>query len=184
MPTKTELKKREAISLFLTGKTDEEVAEAVGVSRQTIWRWKKEEDFNHDIVEAGEGILAAHTSAVAELVDEAIGVMSDLLKSEDDSIKFKAATTVLNSAKNWQADRPEAPGHTRAEHEMFEEQMEALKYIERQREIFEKQGGKPEDFTRWSLIGRHQQNGNAAESIESTESKETETSKSEKTPAD
>ena len=39
MPTKTELKKREAISLALTGKTDAEVADAIGVTRQTIWRW-------------------------------------------------------------------------------------------------------------------------------------------------
>ena len=41
MPTKTDLKKREAVSLFLAGKTVTEVAEAIGVSRQTIWNWKR-----------------------------------------------------------------------------------------------------------------------------------------------
>ena len=45
MPTKKELKQRQAIPLFLLGKTDTEVAEAIGVSRQTIWKWRHEEDF-------------------------------------------------------------------------------------------------------------------------------------------
>ncbi len=38
MPTKKELRKRQAIPLFLLGKTDTEVAEEIGVSRQTIWK--------------------------------------------------------------------------------------------------------------------------------------------------
>ena len=80
MSNKTERKKREAISMLLTGKTDAEVAEAIGVTRQTIWKWKKHEDFNHDIVAAGESLLAEHTSAVAKLVDEAIVAVSETAK--------------------------------------------------------------------------------------------------------
>ena len=36
MPTKKELRQLQAIPLFLLGKTDTEVAEEIGVSRQTI----------------------------------------------------------------------------------------------------------------------------------------------------
>ncbi len=182
MPTKTELKKREAISLMLTGKTTKEVAKAVGVTRQTIWKWKQQEDFNHDIVEAGESILSEHTLAVSKLVDEAITVMSELLKSEDESIKIKAATSVLNAAKNWGADRPKAPGHSRAEDEIHKERIEAIMHIERKRKIFEEQGGKPEDFLMWSLFGDSKENGNGTENSTSTASEKTEKPESAKTP--
>ena len=184
MPTKTELKKREAISLALTGKTDAEVADAIGVTRQTIWRWKRDEDFNQDIVEAGERLLAEHTAAVAKLIDEAITVMSGLLKSEDESIRFKVAMTVLNSATKWSMARPRAPGHTDAQFEITEEQIEAKMRVKQWEEKFKKQGGKPEDFTLWLLKGGLEKKGNGAESTDSTESKEIEKSKSEKTPAD
>ena len=182
MPTKTELKQREAISLFLTGKTETEVAEAIGVSRQTIWKWKRETDFNHDIVEAGENILSEHTLAVSKLVDEAIAVMSELLKSEDETIRFKAATSVLNSAKNWRSDRPQAPAHSRAEGEINKERVEAIMQIERLKEKFRKQGGKPEDFLKWSLFGDSEEHGNGAENTKSTASKKTEKPESAKTP--
>lgn len=182
MPTKTELKKREAISLMLTGKSDTEVAEAIGVSRQTIWKWKRNEDFNHDIVEAGELILAEHTSAVAKLVDEAVVTMSELLKSDDESMKFRVAMTVLNSAKNWGELRPVAPGHSRAEDEISEEHVQALMQMQDWSQQFKAQGGKPGDFMMWVLQGKHEENGNGAEAAESTESKGTEKSESANTP--
>lgn len=171
MPTKTELKQREAISLFLTGKTETEVAEAIGVSRQTIWKWRRETDFNHDIVAAGESILSEHTLAVSKLVDEAIAVMTELLKSKDENIKFKAATTVLNYAKSWRSQRPQAPGHTSAEGEINRERVEAFMHVNQWQQKFKKQGGKPEDFTRWFLFGDSEENGNGAESPKSTASK-------------
>ena len=182
MPTKTDLKKREAVSLFLAGKTVTEVAEEIGVSRQTIWNWKRDEDFNHDIVEAGESILADHTSAVAKLVDEAIVAMSELLKSNDESMKFKVAMTVLNTAKKWGELRPAAPGHSRAEDEIDEQHVQALMQMQDWSQQFKAQGGKPEDFTMWVLQGKHEENGNGADAAESTESKATEKPESAKTP--
>ena len=70
MPTKKELKQRQAIPLFLLGKTETEVAEAIGVSRQTIWKWRRDDDFDHDIVEAGEELLAQHAAARTRLREE------------------------------------------------------------------------------------------------------------------
>ena len=182
MPTKTELKKREAIALFLAGKTETEVAEAIGVSRQTIWKWKKHEDLNFDVVEAGQCILSEHTLAVSNLFDEAIAVMSELLKSEDESIKFKVATTVLNSAGNWRAERPAPPGTEIANQEIHEEQQYAIGLLDKWGKKFTEQGGKPDDFMMWVLQGKHEENGNGADAAESTESKETEKPESAKTP--
>ena len=144
MATKKELRQRQAIPLFLLGKTDTEVAEEIGVSRQTIWKWRREEDFDHDIVEAGEELLAQHTVAISELVKKSISSMSELLESADNNLKLKVASTVLNAAKEWK--RPEAPGHTAARSRLNEEQLEADLQISKWEKQFTAQGGKPEDF--------------------------------------
>ena len=158
MATKTELKKREAIPLFLMGNTESQVAEAIGVSRQTIWKWKRHEDFNHEIAEAGEKLLSEHKVAVSDLVNESISAMSELLHSADETVKLKAAALVLNSATQW--ERPVAPGHNAAEKELMEDQLEAISRINQWREQFAKQGGNPEDFTMWLLNGGSKTNGN------------------------
>ena len=85
-------------------------------------------------------------------------------------MKFKAAMTVLNSAKNWRELRPEAPGHTRAENEIDEESVKAMMQVQQWKEEFNQQGGKPEDFTTWVLQGGFEKNGNGAEAANSNES--------------
>ena len=144
MPTKKELRQRQAIPLFLLGKTDTAVAAAIGVSRQTIWKWRRHEDFDHDIVEAGEALLAQHTVAISELVKKSISSMSELLECSDDNLKFKAALTVLNAANEW--GRPEAPGHIAAENRLRKEQLDATMQMDGWQKQFIAQGGKPEDF--------------------------------------
>lgn len=144
MPTKKELRKRQAIPLFLLGKTDTEVAEEIGVSRQTIWKWRRYEDFDYDIVEAGKELLAQHTVAISELVKKSISSMSEVLECSDDNLKFKAAVTVLNTANEW--GRPEAPGHIAAEDRLRKEQLDATMQIDGWQKQYVAQGGKPEDL--------------------------------------
>ena len=144
MSTKKELRQRQAIPLLLLGKSDAEVAEEIGVSRQTIWKWRREEDFDHDIVEAGEKLLAEHTVAISELVEKSVASMSDLLETSDEHLKFKVAQTVLNAANDWQ--RPQAPGHTDAKTRLREEQLDADLRIQDWEKQFVAQGGKAEDF--------------------------------------
>ena len=152
MPTKKELRQRKAIPLLLLGKTDAEVAEEIGVSRQTIWKWRREEDFDHDIVEAGEELLAQHTVAISELVKKSLSAMSDLLEDADNNLKLKVASTVLNAAKEWK--RPEAPGHTAARSRLSEEQLEATMRMDGWEKQFVAQGGKPEDFVMAMATGK------------------------------
>ncbi len=144
MATKKELRKRQAIPLFLLGKTDTEVAEEIGVSRQTIWKWRRYEDFDYDIVEAGKELLAHHTVAISELVKKSISSMSELLECSDDNLKFKAALTVLNTANEW--GRPEAPGHIAAEDRLRKEQLDATMQIDGWQKQYVAQGGKSEDL--------------------------------------
>ena len=152
MPTKKEIKQRQAIPLFLLGKTETEVAEAIGVSRQTIWKWRRDDDFDRDVVEAGEELLAQHTVAISELVKKSISAMSDLLESADNNLKLKVALTVLNAATDWQP--PEAPGHAAARTRLREEQREADLQIRNCERQFIAQGGKPEDFSLALFTGK------------------------------
>ena len=152
MATKKQLRQRKAIPLLLLGKTDTEVAEEIGVSRQTIWKWQREEDFDHDIVEAGEELLAQHTVAISELVKKSLSAMSDLLEDADNDLKLKVASTVLNAAKEWK--RPEAPGHTAARSRLDEEQLKANSQISNWESQFIAQGGKPEDFVMAMATGK------------------------------
>ena len=134
MPTNKESRQRQAIPRRLIGKTDDEVAEEIGVSRQTIWKWRRQEDFDHDIVEAGEALRAAQNVAILELFKKSVSSMSELLECSDDNLKFKAALTVLNAANEW--GYPVAPGHM----DGWEKQFVA-------------QGGKSEDFLTALLTG-------------------------------
>ena len=170
MATKTELKKREAIPLFLMGHTESQVAEAIGVSRQTIWKWKRYEDFNHEIAEAGEQLLSEHKVSVSELVERSMAAMFDLLGSDNESVKLKAAMTVLNSAAQWQ--RPTAPGHDSAARALMEDQLQAMSQLNQWKDQFEKQGGKAEDFMMWLLNGDFKTNGDPATQAEKKHSSE------------
>ena len=85
-----------AIFLFLEGKSVSEIAAELGVSRMTLYRWKKDDKVFKDELnrlkrsawEAGENkLIAARTAAI----DAAI----ELLAHEDARVKLKAIDTIL-----------------------------------------------------------------------------------------
>lgn len=97
-------KQRLAIELFGRGKiTNTEVARIVGVSVTTIERWRKNENFRNEI-KLYEGRRASERrNVILDKVDEmqldAVNVLEQLLKSDKESIKLKAALAVLDVKK-------------------------------------------------------------------------------------
>lgn len=87
-----------AIDLLVTGKTDGEVAEAVGVSRQTVNTWR-----NHDAVflaalnRERAVIWQAGRDGMASLVGRAVDVLRTGLDSDDDRVAVLAAVHVLKA---------------------------------------------------------------------------------------
>jgi hypothetical protein len=84
--------KQRAIPLILTGQTDREVAEGVGVSRETVTRWRNENpDFiaalNHERCQ----IWDATRDNVLSLVRKAVGVVGTALDQND----TRAALAIL-----------------------------------------------------------------------------------------
>lgn len=92
------IEQENAIDLLVMGKTDQEAAEAVGVSRQTVNEWRNQNAFflarlNQRRAELWE----ADISRLRSLVSEAIDVLAADLRSDDIKAKRAAAVHLLRA---------------------------------------------------------------------------------------
>lgn len=87
-----------AIPLILAGKTDAEVAESVGVARETINRWRNHDsDFMRELRQSREAQLESHMTRISNANDKAVNVLEDLLDSEDEQVRLRAAMHLLKT---------------------------------------------------------------------------------------
>ena len=85
-----------AIPLIIEGKTDAQVGEALGKRRETINRWRnQDEHFIKELQAAREAYLDAQITALSATTPKVITVLQDLLDSEDEKIRMQAATHLL-----------------------------------------------------------------------------------------
>ncbi|MGB4725897.1 MAG: helix-turn-helix domain-containing protein [Thermogutta sp.] len=86
-----------AIELLLAGKTDQEVAVAVGVTRQTVTLWRnKDELFRAALDARRREIWGAHVERLRQLVARALQILEDDLgQDEDRRLRQSAAVHVL-----------------------------------------------------------------------------------------
>lgn len=85
-----------AIQLILQGKNNQQIADAIGVSRQTVSSWqnrddKFKEELNHEI----KAWQDAQNAKFAGVLDAAYESLISLLQSDDPQIRLKAAIEVL-----------------------------------------------------------------------------------------
>lgn len=89
----------QAIPLIIQGKTDAEVAEAIGKTRETVNRWRNHnEEFNEALDDARSSYFESQVAAVSARAQKAIAVLDGLLESEDEKIRLQAASLLLKSA--------------------------------------------------------------------------------------
>lgn len=108
-------KKELMIPLILAGKNNQEIADEIGVSRQTVWRWRnsdskynsKSECEDYDDDEADDASFddrlqaeiadfrAAQRARYANLLDKAYAKLEILLDSEDSAIQLRPASAIL-----------------------------------------------------------------------------------------
>ena len=92
-------KQEKALEIMLQGKNDVEVAECIGVTRQTIRNWRNNDAVFIITLEAQRKALREkHQDRIYGLVEKAIEVMSAALEDEDPKIRLQAAKTVLSTA--------------------------------------------------------------------------------------
>ena len=90
-------KKSLALPLILTGKSDQQVADEIGVSRQTILNWRnRDPHFMKELKEARESLRQAQLATLSRIVDKAFKTVEELLDSQDPKVKMRTALNVLN----------------------------------------------------------------------------------------
>jgi hypothetical protein len=84
-----------AIDLLILGKTDREVAEAVGVRRETVTKWHKNPFFSAELSIRREELWVDAKLRLKALAHEAVNVLTNGLHSSDEKIAITAAVHIL-----------------------------------------------------------------------------------------
>jgi hypothetical protein len=89
-------KQKRAIELLLAGKTYTHIADALGIDRATLWRWRnKDADFRRGLEQAREDAYRDAGARLRELVPRALQVLEFRLAKDD----YQAAVRVLRLAR-------------------------------------------------------------------------------------
>ena len=86
-----------AIDLLILGKTDREVAEAVGVRRETVTKWHKNPFFSAELSVRREELWVDAKLRLKALAHEAVNVLNRGLFSSDEKVAITAAVHVLKT---------------------------------------------------------------------------------------
>jgi DNA-binding CsgD family transcriptional regulator/glutaredoxin len=86
-----------AIDLLILGKTDKEVAETIGIGRNTISKWYKNAFFIAELNVKREELWVDSKLRLRALASEAVNVLTNGLKSSDEKIKITAAVHILKT---------------------------------------------------------------------------------------
>jgi hypothetical protein len=86
-----------AIDLLILGKTDREVAEIVGVRRETITKWHKNPFFSVELSIRREVLWVDAKLRLKSLANEAVNVLTIGLHSSDEKIAITAAVHILKT---------------------------------------------------------------------------------------
>src|SRR5512137_1282647 len=84
-----------AIDLLIFGKTDKEVAETIGVGRNTISKWYKNAFFTAELNVKREALWTDAKLRLKALVHEAVNVLSNGLQSSDEKVAVTSAVHIL-----------------------------------------------------------------------------------------
>ena len=100
--TKAEIESKQslALPLIVGGKSDQEVADEVGVSRQTVYNWRNQDlRFQEELKETKESLRQAQLVTISKIADKAFKTVDELLDNPDPKIRLKAALDVLKGTE-------------------------------------------------------------------------------------
>ena len=102
-----------ALEMMVAGKRDSEITEAVGVHRQTLWRWRQhDDDFRAELKRRRKILCAEASDRLRSLLAPALDVMEWHLRDRYDRNRFRAASALLrlsNVRETVQVDEEEEP---------------------------------------------------------------------------
>lgn len=134
-----------AIDLLILGKTDREVAETVGVRRETVTKWHKNPFFSAELSIRREELWVDAKLRLKALAHEAVSVLTRGLSSTDEKVAIAAAVHILKTVglygelnQDFGPDTPEEAVWKQAKKTKFQRYM-ALR---------------PDSFCEWSVKNR------------------------------
>ena len=89
-------KKLKAIELLMQSYSPGEVAAEVGISRVTVYRWLKDEDFNAELDNQKSELIKRSSRKLAGALDQAADVLIDLLKTKNPNVRRLAAGNIFD----------------------------------------------------------------------------------------
>lgn len=131
-----------AIDLLIFGKTDKEVAETIGVGRNTISKWYKNAFFIAELNTRREELWKESKTRLKSLVYEAVNVLSNGLYSSDEKISITAAVHILKTVGLY-GEVKDSFGPTTPERAIWD------KRAEKELEIY--MALRPDSFCDWSV---------------------------------
>lgn len=89
-------KQKQALSLLLLGKTNEDVAKELKINGNTIYRWRKQESFKTALKNKQEAVIEELISKIQPLGNKAIDVLESLLNNaSNENNKLKASIFII-----------------------------------------------------------------------------------------
>ena len=112
MKTQTDMsvEQMNAIDLLALGKTDQETAAAVGVTRQTVNKWRNHDTrFEDSLNERRRELWSGNADALRAMVSRALEVLTEDMKADDLRLRQAAAVQILRAAGMYGLGAPEGP---------------------------------------------------------------------------
>ena len=94
-----EPQQQQALTLLASGKSVDEISETLDIHRTTLWRWRKNPEFIarfNQLIQQGK---EQQTQFFISLQQRAFEALEDALSSENELLRFKAATVIIEKVK-------------------------------------------------------------------------------------
>lgn len=99
----------QAVGLLVAGKKQRDVAQAVGVTEFTVSRWRALPAFAAAVNAGVQDAYRATVGDVRSVSEDAVNVLRETLKSEDEKLRLTAALAVLRLRVTLDADVAQLP---------------------------------------------------------------------------
>ena len=87
-----------ALEALLSAPTINAAAKLAGISRTTLWRYRRDPGFAADLKAGHDAAFAEGLSRLKGALDDAVGNLCELLASENETIRLSAAKAIIDSA--------------------------------------------------------------------------------------
>src|SRR4051794_33729170 len=88
-------KQQAALRLLIEGKTFSAVAEAVGVTRRTLYTWREDPDFAEELQRRREELWSDAAERLRAMVHSSLDIFQEHLSDPYDRARFRAANAIL-----------------------------------------------------------------------------------------